>query len=214
VNLATRELGNLQTLQLANSWARELVNLGTRELGNMQTLQLANSWARELVNLATRELGNSQTLQIANSWARELVNLGTRELFNWWFCLPGFAWIPSCKSTQIIAILLVTVLIVPDMTFPAHYLVECLGFEWIPWCISAQILAILQVTVPSLPDMTCPAQYLIRMPRIICMDSIMQIHSNCRHPTSLCSKCARYDFPSTVVSRVTEICIDYIMEIS
>jgi hypothetical protein len=74
-------------------------------------------------------------------------------------CL-GPAWIPSCKSALILAILLATVASVPDMTFPAQKPVECLGFAWIPSCKSTQILAILLVTVPSVPDMTFQEPYL------------------------------------------------------
>jgi hypothetical protein len=41
----------------------------------------------------------------------------------------------------------------------------------------------------------------------------MQIRSNLSHPASHCSKCARYDFPSTVLSRMPRICMDSIMQI-
>jgi hypothetical protein len=46
-----------------------------------------------------------------------------------------------------------------------------------------------------------------------CMDSILQPRSNLSHPASYCCKCARYDFPSTVVSRMPGICMDSIMQI-
>jgi hypothetical protein len=45
-----------------------------------------------------------------------------------------------------------------------------------------------------------------------CMDSILQIRSNLSHPASYCCKCARYNFPSTVVSRMPGICMNSIMQ--
>jgi hypothetical protein len=46
-----------------------------------------------------------------------------------------------------------------------------------------------------------------------CMDSILPIRSNLSHPASYCCNCARYDFPSTEVSRMPGICMDSIMQI-
>jgi hypothetical protein len=47
----------------------------------------------------------------------------------------------------------------------------------------------------------------------ICMNSITQIHSNLSHPASHCSKWARYDFLSSVLSGMPGICMDSIMQI-